>query len=157
MDFSQFSLPKTPEEIPALFVKYWNERQAAGIASLFKEDAEFVNVVGLWWHNRQDIYKAHDYGLKVIFKDSEIKMTKTRIKYILENVAIVHAKMKLTGQTGHGEVNQPAMRQTLFTFVAEQTPQGWICVSAHNTDIAPGRETNIVDSSGNIKAIDYRK
>jgi len=35
-----------PEDIPKLFVEFWNQKDAAGIASLFKEDAEFVNVVG---------------------------------------------------------------------------------------------------------------
>lgn len=38
----------TPEDIPSLFIHYWNQRDAKGIAEQFTEDADFVNVVGLW-------------------------------------------------------------------------------------------------------------
>lgn len=48
-----------PEEIPSLFVEAWNRRDPNRIASLFDQDAEFVNVTGLWWHDRASIRKAH--------------------------------------------------------------------------------------------------
>jgi len=38
-----------PEEIPARFAEAWNERDPDKIAALFDEDADFVNVVGIWW------------------------------------------------------------------------------------------------------------
>jgi hypothetical protein len=41
----------TPESIPTVFVEAWNNRDADTLASVFDADAEFVNVVGLWWHD----------------------------------------------------------------------------------------------------------
>ena len=143
-----------PEDIPTRFAEAWNERDADKIAMLFDEDADFVNVVGIWWDNREDIRKAHDYGLRVIFKDSDLKVTKTKVKHLSEDDAIVHARMRLKGQTAKGE-NQPEMRFNIFTFVVHRTEKGWMCAAAQNTDIVPGKETNMVED-GNLRAVDYR-
>ena len=41
-----------PEAAVHTFIEAWNERNTHKLASIFVEDAEFVNVTGLWWHNR---------------------------------------------------------------------------------------------------------
>ena len=146
---------QAPEELPTRFAEAWNERDADKIASLFDEDADFVNVVGIWWDNREDIRKAHDYGLRVIFKDSDLKVTKTRVRYLSDNVATVHARMRLKGQTAKGE-NRPEIRFNIFTFVVHKTEKGWSCAAAQNTDIVPGKETNLVEG-GSLRAVDYRE
>lgn len=145
------------EDVPLKFVEAWNQRDAAGIAGLFVEDAEFVNVVGLWWHDRRAIWKAHDYGLRVIFNDSTLELRQTKVRQLSETHALVHARMKLTGQTGHEGMEKPRARFNVFSMVVEKRDKGWVCVSAHNTDQVPGKETNIVDEEGNIQSVDYRK
>ena len=145
-----------PESIVAEFVKSWNKRDAVALANLFVENAEFVNVVGLWWHSREAIWKAHDYGLTVIFKNSHLESRKSTVRLITDRVALVHARMKLSGQTAFGSVKTPGIRKNLFSFVLEKKEQGWVCISAHNTDIVPGKETNLVDEKGNMHAMDYR-
>ncbi|MEL7001578.1 MAG: SgcJ/EcaC family oxidoreductase [Bacteroidota bacterium] len=146
-----------PEDIPRLFAEAWNKRDADNIASLFIEDAEFVNVVGLWWHNREDIRKAHDYGLKTIFSESVIEVRRIKVRMLNDSIAIVHARMRLSGQTAHDGVTAPGVRMNIFSFVVQKAMDGWVCISAHNTDIVPGAETNIVDAGGKIKPTDYRR
>ncbi len=152
-----YKVARIPEEIPKLFVEYWNLKDASGIASLFKEDAEFVNVVGLWWHNKTDIEKAHKYGLEVIFKASTLKLTRVKKRVLSENIAVVHAKFRLTGQAPVNDVLQPQDRYNIFTFVCSRVGDFWMCEAAHNTDIVPGKETNVIDSTGKFKSVDYRK
>lgn len=148
---------EAPEALPLRFIKAWNERDPAGIANLFAEDASFVNVVGLWWNDRVAIWKAHEYGLRVIFPDSRLELRKTQLRIISDEAAVVQARMKLSAQSSHGNLSKPASRMNVFTFVLEKRVQGWVCVAAQNTDIVPGKETNIVDQEGNLKAVDYRK
>lgn len=149
-------LLKEPEDIPKQFVVAWNNRNASDLADLFAEDAEFVNVVGLWWHNKEDIFKAHDYGLKKLFNNSELSIRKIKTKYLSDDIAVVNARLHLEGQTQiKGE--KPQARNTIFTFVVQKKKDYWICVSAHNTDIVPGKETNIVKADNSIEAVDYRK
>ena len=148
---------KSPKEIPERFVSGWNNRDVDELISIFAEDAEFVNVVGLWWHNIREIRKAHDYGLRVIFKDSTLKLQKVTVKSLSDDIAVVHAKMRLSNQTPKGDVETPQLRQNLFSFVVQKFDDHWLCVSAHNTDIVPGSETNIVDEDGSMKSVNYRK
>lgn len=42
------------------FIKAWNSHDMKAFANLFTEDADFVNVIGLWWKGRGDIQKQHE-------------------------------------------------------------------------------------------------
>jgi uncharacterized protein (TIGR02246 family) len=146
-----------PTDIPKTFIKAWNLKNAKMLASIFDEDAEFINVTGLWWHNRESIFDAHDYGLKVIFKDSELSLRKTKVKYLSHTIAVVNARVHLEDQTSIKGKKAQA-RNTIFTFVAHQNDNGsWSCASAQNTDIVPGKETHIIDEDGNMEGVDYRR
>lgn len=153
----EYSPQDSPESIPAIFTEAWNRRDAKKIASLFEADAEFINVTGLWWHKREDIEKAHAYGLRTIFKDSTLRLLRTKVKYLAEHIAVVQAKMALSGQTPVGNVSSPGERRTIFTFVVHKKGEQWSCASAQNTDIVPGMETHVRDESGQLQAVDYRK
>jgi len=147
-------IAEIPEDIPHLFVKAWNTRRADEIAALFEEDADFVNVVGMWWESKTDIYAAHEYGLRVIFKDSELRLGKVKVKFLGSDHVVVHARMRLSGQTSHGIA--AGVRQNLFIFVARQHGDRWLCVSAQNTDIVPGAETHIRNEDDKLVPLDYR-
>ena len=150
------ALPDRPEGIPRAFVEAWNRRDADALAALFDADAEFVNVVGIWWHDREAIRKAHAYGLTRIFQQSTLQLMEIRVKALSERIAVVHARMRLTGQTAADGVAAPGVRRNIFSFVVHRTPQGWRCASAHNTDIVPGMETHLMDSDGRLRPVDYR-
>ena len=158
MNLINYPIISTPEEVPARFEEAWNERDTKKLAAIFDEDAEFVNVVGIWWHNRRDIYKAHEYGLRVIFKDSHLARGKTKIKYLFESIAVVHSRFRLKNQTALDD-SEPGRRQTIFSFVGHQVDgddgKTRSCASVHNTDIIPGMETHLV-CDGKIEAVDYR-
>lgn len=145
-----------PEHIPKAFVEAWNDRDPDRIAALFDEDAEFVNVTGLWWHNRASIREAHAYGLSRIFDQSTLRLTRVRVKWLSERIAVVHARMQLSGQRPAGDVDKPNVRRTIFSFVVHETPDGWRCASAQNTDIVPGAETNVIDEKGRLRPVSYR-
>ncbi len=146
--------PETPEDIPRHFADAWNAGDAAALAGLFAEDAEFVNVVGLWWHDRADIEKAHDYGLGTFFRGSNLSIRGTKIKLVGPDAATVHVRWRLSGQLGKD--GKPLDdRTTIMMFVAERMESGWHVVAAQNTDVVPGKET-YATSAGTLRAVDYR-
>lgn len=148
--------PDTPDGVPRRFVEAWNARDPDALAAIFDEDAEFVNVAGLWWHDRDAIRRAHAYGLARIFSRSALRLGTVRVKRLCEDVAVVHARMTLEGQSPAPGVARPGVRRTVFSFVVHRTPQGWSCASAHNTDIIPDAETQVVDEDGRLRPADYR-
>lgn len=146
-----------PERVPVAFVEAWNWRDPDAIAALFDADADFVNVTGLWWHDRGAIRAAHACGLARIFDRSTLRLTTVRVKRLSEDVAVVHARMHLEGQAPVGTVAAPRARTNIFSFVVHRGADGWRCASAHNTDVVPGAETNIVDDEGRLRGVDYRR
>lgn len=145
-----------PKEIPYKFGEAWNNYDARGIADLFFENADFVNVTGKWWDNKEEIFKAHDFGLKVIFKNSHLDVLKVKVKMLSDDTAVVHARIRVTGQT-EKEVAEAGARETMFLFVAQKTGDQWLCVSAQNTDIVFGMQTHIRDEKGELKAVRYKR
>jgi uncharacterized protein (TIGR02246 family) len=145
-----------PERIAEVFALAWNRRDPDGIAGLFDEDAEFVNVTGLWWHDRAAIRKAHAYGLETIFPDSTLQVVEMRVKGLGADVAVVHARMHLVGQSGVGSVSAPGDRRTIFTFVVHRKGEAWSCAAAQNTDVVMGAETNVRDQSGRLRGASYQ-
>ena len=137
---------RSPEDIPASFARAWNARDPDALASLFDEDAEFVNVTGLCWHDRASIRKAHAYGLERIVTKSLLAIDEMKVKLLSPEVAVVHARMTLSDEAPAGAVRPPRTR--LVSFVVHRIVDRWQCASAHNTDVIPSTETNVVDEAG---------
>jgi len=145
-----------PKDVPRLFVEAWNKRDPDALASLFDSHAEFVNVTGLWWHDRASIRKVHAYRLARIFSASTLTVDDLRVKKLSDDIAIVHAAMTLSGQTAIAVIKQPRARKTIFSFVVHKVAGGWTCASAHNTDAVPNMETNVIAEDGAFRAVNYR-
>jgi hypothetical protein len=64
--------------------------------------------------------------------------------------------MTLTGQSPVNEISAPRQRSNVMSFVIQRTTEGWRCASAHNTDVVPGTETNVVDDQGQLRSVTYR-
>lgn len=144
-----------PAQVATLFTEAWNRRDPDALAALFDEDAEFVNVVGLWWHDREAIRRAHAYGLAHLFEHSSLRVVQTRVKHLSDAVAVVHARMRLEGQTPIDGVAAPGPRTNVFTFVVHRVDEGtgWRCAAAHNTDVVPHRETWVHDADGQLRPV----
>jgi len=151
-------LPRLPEPqaMPHAFAAAWMARDARALAGLFAPDADFVNVVGLWWQDRAAIEAAHAYGLATFFADSTLRVGRVKTRFLGTGAAVVQARLHLTGQRAHDGSGSAGPRQTVMTFVMERGPQGWHCVAAQNTDIMPGAETHEA-RGGVLNARDYRK
>lgn len=143
-----------PEDLPKAFADAWANRDAATLANLFVEDADFVNVVGLWWHNRADIQKAHDYGLRTFFRHSTISIGRVKTRHIRHDIATVHVRWSLQGQLDQ-QGNSLDKRQTVMMFIVEKRVNGWVCLAAQNTDVVSGMETYQAKDGG-LEAADYR-
>ncbi|MDF0600102.1 SgcJ/EcaC family oxidoreductase [Psychromarinibacter sp. C21-152] len=143
-----------PEEMPAAFARAWMARDAGALAALFAEDADFVNVVGLWWEDRAAIARAHGYALRSFFADSRLAPGRVKIRRLGSELALVHCRFTLTGQRAP-DGGVAGRRTTILLFVMQRNGDGWTCIAAQNTDIVPGAETHIAGPEG-LAAGDYR-
>jgi uncharacterized protein (TIGR02246 family) len=125
-----------PGDIPALFARAWNDRNPDALAALFDEDAEFVDVSGRCWHDRESIRKAHRDRLGHDLNKSTLVAGDTKVKLLSPEVAVVHARLTRSGEEP-GAVTPPGPRTTIVSFVVHRVGDGWRCASAHHTDVIP--------------------
>ena len=143
-----------PKQLADAFVEAWNDHDPDALADLFTADADFVNVVGLWWRDRAGIRGAHAYGFERIFGQSRMTLRRRRVRRLGE-VAVVVAQWSLTGQLS--PAGEPAgERRGVLTLVGRRGQDGWRTVSAHNTDTVPGVETHVARDGG-LDPTDYRE
>ena len=142
----------SPEDIPALFARAWNDRNPDALASLFDEDAEFVHVTGLCWHDRESIRKAHT---ERIFNKTTLATGETKVKLLSPEVAVVHARMTLSDVEPAGAVTPAGPRTTIVSFVVHRAGDRWLCASAHNTDVVPNTETTVIGEANVFGVASY--
>lgn len=147
----------SPAQVAENFAAAWNKANADEIAELFSVDADFVNVVGLWWNSRKQIRDAHAYGFDRMFPDTVMTLNKVTTRLLGVDVAVVHAAWTMEGQiTPQGE--RAGVRTGVFSFtLSRQDDASWICVSAHNTDKVPGKQTHIASADTLTPASYVRK
>ena len=117
-------------------VEAWNRRDAKAFSMAFAEDADFTNVVGASAHGRAEVEKFHAPMFATIFKDSNLKMTKTKIRFIKPDVAAVDAWWEMTGaKTREGK--EIPLRKGLLNFVMTKEGGRWFITVMHNMDL-PG-------------------
>lgn len=133
-----------PLDVVIRFVKAWNAGDAAAISELFAEDADFVNVVGLWWTSRRAIRRSLQRGFDGWFRGSEFSVEKLSQRLIGNDAAVVLARWRIDGQSDlEGESAQA--RRGVATVVLQRLEDGtWLCVAWHNTDIAAAADTNLI-------------
>ncbi|WP_245521431.1 SgcJ/EcaC family oxidoreductase, partial [Mesorhizobium sp. M3A.F.Ca.ET.175.01.1.1] len=61
-----------PEDAATAFADAWNRHDMGDLAALFSEDANFVNVVGVWWKSRSEIEGAHRATHETMFRESRL-------------------------------------------------------------------------------------
>ncbi len=146
-------LPQTPDEVPLAFTEAWMARDADALAALFAEDADFVNVVGIWWEDRPAIAKAHGYALRSFFAETKLVPGRIKTRMLGTDAALVHCRFRLTGQKTPDGGGADA-RSTILLFVVSRVETGWQVIAAQNTDIVPGAETQL--NTGLLRPADYR-
>jgi uncharacterized protein (TIGR02246 family) len=146
----------SPEEVATRFAAAWNAADAGLLSELFTEDADFVNVVGLWWRTRAQIRDNHAYGFRHMFPHTVMTLNKVVARQLGPDVAVVHAAWTLTGQiTPTGETAGDRSGVLSFT-LARQNDGHWLAVSAQNTDRVPGAQTHLA-TDGTLAPENYAR
>lgn len=121
-------------KVLADFVEAWNKHDAKAFSMVFAEDADFTNVRGTSASGRAEIEKFHASLFATRFKDTNQKMTKTKIRFIRPDVAAVDAWWEMTGAKGPEGQDVP-LRKGLLNFVMTKAGDKWRITVMHNMDL----------------------
>ena len=119
------------------FAESWNRHDMASFAEVFAEDAEFVNVVGLWWRGRDEIRRAHEFTHGTIFKHSRITVVENRVRALSDDLATVRSRWTLEGHVSPDGAPLPA-RHGVMLNVVRRDGERWRVVESQNTNVVEG-------------------
>jgi uncharacterized protein (TIGR02246 family) len=122
--------------VAAGFVDDWNSHDMKKFAELFADNADFVNVIGLWWRGRPEIQKAHETLHATRMKNSHLVANETAVRVLGPGIAVIHVRWELTGDTGIDGVMLPP-RQGILSLVTVRAGSELLIASAQNTDVVP--------------------
>jgi uncharacterized protein (TIGR02246 family) len=127
-----------PEALTSGFARAWNAHDMKALASLFAEDADFVNVAGMWWKGRSEIQAKHEETHATRFKTTSLAVTSTAVRLPRPDIAVIHTSWELTGELDRE--GQPAPpRRGVMQMVAAKQADGWRIIAAQNTNAMPPR------------------
>ena len=132
------SLSKINDEgvrnIVVAYEKAWNSHDMELLATLWREDAELVNVVGMHWRGRDSIVKAHAVFHEIMFKDNRFKTDSIETRPLGSDHAItIWTATQDSYTTPSGKVVPEG--QFKLTLILANGPDGWKIVHGHNVRI----------------------
>lgn len=115
-------------------VTSWNNHNYADLPSYATADADWVNIVGMWWKGRDAVQKAHQVYHEQMFKTTPLATETITVRFITSDVAIVHQLTKIgafTTPSGHKAGND----QNLATLVFVKQGGKWLLTAGQNVPV----------------------
>lgn len=119
------------------FAGCWNKHDMNAFAELFAPDAEFVNVVGLWWKGRAEIKAAHEFTHQTLFKNSRLTLAEVSTRFLTPQIAIARCRWNLVGHVTPEGTPLPERNGILLNVLRQQGGK-WFIIDSQNTDIIEG-------------------
>ena len=116
------------------FIEAWNKHDAKAFSMVFAEDADFTNVVGVNAHGRAEVEKFHAPRFATTFKDTRLRITETKIRFIKPDVAAADARWEMTGAKSTEGQDIP-LRKGMLNFVMIKEGNKWFITVMHNLSL----------------------
>jgi uncharacterized protein (TIGR02246 family) len=116
-------------------IENWNVHDMKAFGELFSDDAEFVNVYGMWWTGRERIQAEHEVMHATVFRQSRLSARNMRVKFLRPDVASLHVLWELTGLALPNGQPLPD-REGVLVYILVKDVGEWRIAVGQNTDIA---------------------
>lgn len=120
------------EQLVAAFNDAWNRHDMDAFSALQAEDADFVNVFGMWWHGRPEIHKNHVGIHETVFRQSRLSSVRVETRFVAPDIAVVRWAWELTGVVTPEGKPAPDM-QGILVHVARREGDRLRIVTTQNT------------------------
>ncbi len=109
----------------------WNGADGQSFAEAFAEDADFIHILGGYYTGRAAIEAGHRMIFGTIYKDSTVRYSVEKIRFVRPDIAIVFLRQHLQFYEG-GAASELEARPTIL---AEKRDGKWQIVNLQNTRI----------------------
>lgn len=112
-------------------VNSWNKHDHSNIKSYTTADCEWVNIVGMWWKNRNEMqFSLKEYHSKM-FKNTAMQKKGVTIRFVANDVALVHFKSHVDAFTTPSGMAMPPTNELALLIYVKQNGK-WMLTSGEN-------------------------
>jgi len=113
----------------------WNQHDMKAFVSYMTDDVEWVNVVGMWWKGKAQVYQAHEALHQTIFKNRQLHEPEAvELRLLAPGVVLATTIVRADGfTTPTGHVEPPSRNALTEVFVWRDGR--WLVAEGHNTTI----------------------
>ena len=115
------------QEIVSRVCEGWNGGSGEAFAAPFAEDADYVVINGIHIKGRPIIAAGHQQLFDTIYKGSQNTATIKSIRFLRDDVALVHVQWHLISQHREGKA--------MNTLVLTREAGSWSVAAFHNTPV----------------------
>ena len=125
---------KAIKDVAFKFEKAWNEHNMDAMFDLFTEDAEWVNIVGMYWVGRANVKKAHQDFHATMFKNTPLKIDEITVRKITSDTAVAVLNLSMGDFTTPSGETIKNSKDRLSLILVKQKNR-WLIAHGHNTVI----------------------
>lgn len=125
-----------PSDLVDAFADALNAADAERLGSLFSEDAEFVNILGMRMRRRQGIVDGHAWALAGPLRGREVRFDSVDELAVTDDVTVLHGHC-IRERRPDAPVEGLPDGTSVLAFVTRRAADGWQIVAATNVTEAP--------------------
>jgi uncharacterized protein (TIGR02246 family) len=115
----------------------WNRHDTDAFLGLFTDDADFVNVLGLHRHRKEELRAEFTFLHRTMMRNSRARMLDRSVRLLAPGVAIAHSTWDMVGVESAPGWSVPDVRRGVLSYVMVERGGAWRIRAAHNTEVAP--------------------
>lgn len=121
-------------QVATAYEQAWNKHDMDALAPLFTDDAEWVNIVGMWWRGLPEVKRGHQWIHEKLFQTTAIHIDSCSVRFLTREIAasvVTWSKGSFVTPDGK-QVPEGKDRMSLFLV---KRARRWLIASGHNTTI----------------------
>jgi uncharacterized protein (TIGR02246 family) len=123
--------PDAVKQIVARLEAAWNKHDMQAYGELFHDDAEWINVVGMYWRGKPQIVKAHTVFHETIFKECRLEGKDLFVRELTPDAVVaVWAHVQDAYKTPSGTQQEKTLNR--LTLVITKRNGKWLISQGHN-------------------------
>jgi uncharacterized protein (TIGR02246 family) len=128
--------------LPKAFVAAWAKHDGHQLAQIMAPDVDFINVGGDWLQGRANFELYHTRLLSGIFKDSQLAVLDSKVRFLEPKLAVLHWSWIIKGDGEEDKVTH-APRMGIFTMLVQKRGGEWLIIEAQNTNQMVGENPEL--------------
>jgi len=112
----------------------WNRHDIEVMFQVFTSDAEWVNVVGMWWRGLADVKRAHRLYHETVFANTPFTIDAIHVRSVTPDTAIAVVRWSKGSFVPPDGKPRPPGKDMMSLVLVKQAGR-WLIAAGHNTTI----------------------